>query len=222
MCCCCLAAGTLPAPDIWLLCYHWLSCSREATLVTPGRECPGSENYQHILSGLEFQNGPQISTGVWWATLYWGLLRALFWHHCWLERKGKKKAARVWFPPLLHRVSRSALKKKKSHDCDPSESKSVRNALLISMDYFFVKMPNRGVCLYSCYFQQKFYQASFRFSFFFFLLTNALLLFFRICCCENSCPAHNNLALSFVNSMGGKCGSISKVVFDNPSHKTLV
>lgn len=84
-----------------------------------------------------------------------------------IGKKRKKKAARVWFPPLLHRVSRSALKKKKSHDCDPSGSKSVRNALLISMDFFFVKMPNRGVCLYSCYFQQKFYQASFRFFFFF-------------------------------------------------------
>lgn len=60
------ASGTLPAPDIWLLCYHWLIRSREATLVTPGTECPGKENYQHILSGLEFQSGPQISTGVCW------------------------------------------------------------------------------------------------------------------------------------------------------------
>lgn len=31
--------------------------------MTPGTECPGKENYQHILSGLEFQSGPQISTG---------------------------------------------------------------------------------------------------------------------------------------------------------------
>ncbi|KAF5902149.1 Uncharacterized protein DAT39_008126 [Clarias magur] len=35
---CCRASGSLPAPDIWLLCYHWLIGSREATLMTLGEE----------------------------------------------------------------------------------------------------------------------------------------------------------------------------------------
>lgn len=87
----------------------------------------------------------------------------------WKERKEKSSQGLV--STAAAQGFKERLKKKKSHDCDPSESKSVRNALLISMDYFFVKMPNRGVCLYSCYFQQKFYQASFRF-FFFFLFTD--------------------------------------------------
>lgn len=61
----CLASGTMPAPDIWLLCYHWLIGSRETTLVTPGKreEWPGNENYQHIWSGLKLQSGPQSATG---------------------------------------------------------------------------------------------------------------------------------------------------------------
>lgn len=75
----CLASGTMPALDIWLLCYHWLIGSRETTLVTLGKreEWPGNENYQHIWSGLKLQSGPQSATGVSRAALRWGLAKGL-------------------------------------------------------------------------------------------------------------------------------------------------
>lgn len=55
-----------------------------------------------------------------------------------------------------------------------------------------------------------------------FLLTNAVLLFFKFCSYEIFSHLHNNFALSFFNSKGVKYDSISKVVSDNPSYKTLV
>lgn len=55
-----------------------------------------------------------------------------------------------------------------------------------------------------------------------FLLTNAVLLFFKLCSYEIFSHLHNNFALSFFNSKGVKYDSISKVVSDNQSYKTLV
>lgn len=53
-----------------------------------------------------------------------------------IGKKRKKKSSQGLVSTAAAQGFKERLKKKKSHDYDPSESKSVRNALLISMDFF--------------------------------------------------------------------------------------
>lgn len=162
--------------------------------MTPGRECPGKENYQHILSGLEFQSGPQISTGVWWAAVYWGFLRALFWQHCWFESRW------VYGTGCCVRVSGDIGSDKKvpNYDLSAAERQKKQQGFpLISLEFRLVS--NRGV-------KMRFTLVSFRSDWCGFVVLQR----------------RNTFAAGPPGHKGVKYDLISKVVFDNPSLETLV